>query len=54
MWFGLTDRHDLIPDFLGKRNIDQLIPVNMADLTPPNSIFSAAETVGMSGDPVPT
>ena len=49
MRLGAARGDNLIPHFLGKGNIDEMITVNVAQLAPAQAIFRAAKTLRMRG-----
>lgn len=54
MRLGLAGRDDLIAHLRRKWNVDQVIAMNVADLTPADAIFRAAEAMRMRFNIGPT
>jgi len=50
MGLRVPRRHELIPDLLRERDIDQVIPVDVADLTPSKAVLDPPEPMWMRLD----
>jgi len=53
MWFGRPLRNQPLANTDRKRHIDQTVPVDVTELTPPQPEFDAAEAMRMNGDAGP-
>jgi hypothetical protein len=51
---GPASRYHFIPYPLGKGYVQQSVTVNVAQLSPAQPVLSAAETMGMGRDALPT
>jgi len=54
VWLGQTRGYQFVSDALGKRNIQQMVPMDVPNLSSPETIFGATKAVRPSGDAAPT